>query len=322
MIMEKIFVTLLLSFFTIHIVQAQDKLVLQGSTPNWFIMHKVASGENLTTIAEKYKTSVAKIAAANNAKADAILKQNAAIKIPISKQAIALHPDGIPVYYIVKKGDNLYKVSLAYNKVSLDFLRNWNNIKKDIIREGQYLIVGYIGGKQSVESNPDHNITKVDAGKNGSIEIKGTMNPANPTNTKTDSSAKQPEENKTKPVIETKEPVTVAVNTVAGDGGFFASAYPGETQGLSKQFKTGDAGIFKTISGWEDKKYYVLMNEVTEGTIVQIVTPNNKTICAKVLGPLPNVKSEESLVLRMSNSAAAALGMTADKFIVTVHFYQ
>jgi hypothetical protein len=203
-------------------------------------------------------------------------------------------------------------------------LRNWNGIKKDMIREGQYLIVGYIGGKGSVESSTENNITKVDAGANGSIEIKGTMNPANATATTADSLAKQPAEVKptAKPVAEIKEPSAAATNAVTGDGGFFASAYPGETQGLTKQFKTGDASIFKTISGWEDKKYYVLMNEVAEGTIVQIVTPNNKTICAKVLGPLPNVKSEESLVLRMSNSAAAALGMTVDKFIVTVHFYQ
>lgn len=321
--MKKIAVTL----FTLLIISAslvgQDRLVLQGNNPNWFVMHKVVNGENLTAIAQKFKTSVAKIAVANKTKADAILKQGTNIKIPVSKQAIALHPDGIPVHYVVKKGDNLYKVSLAYNKVGLSFLRSWNNIKNDLIKQGQYLIVGYIGGKGAVESDTENNITKVDAGANGSIEIKGTMNPSTTPNKKIDTVAQQTMIAKlATTVAETKEQAAPASNIGSGDAGFFAAIYPGETQGLTKQFKTGDAGIFKTISGWEDKKYYVLMNEVPEGTIVQIVGTNNKTICAKVLGPLPNAKSEESFLLRMSNSAAAALGMTADKFIVSVHFYQ
>jgi hypothetical protein len=93
----------------------------------------------------------------------------------------------------------------------------------------------------------------------------------------------------------------------------------------SKQFHSGDAATFKTISGWTDRKYYVLINDVAPETIVRITAPNNKSICAKVLGPLQETKGANGLLLRMSNSAASTLGMlgiTDPKFTVTVTFFE
>ena len=52
--------------------------------------------------------------------------------------------------------------------------------------------------------------------------------------------------------------------------------------------KTGDAATFKTTSGWQDKKYYVLINNVSPGTILKLTTvDNNKVVFAKVLGSMP-----------------------------------
>lgn len=70
----------------------------------------------------------------------------------------------------------------------------------------------------------------------------------------------------------------------------------------------GDAAIVKSSFGWEDKKYYVLVNEVDKGTIVHIKA-NNKTISAKVIGPLPAIKEDTGLILRINSAAAAALGV-------------
>ena len=49
-------------------------------------------------------------------------------------------PDQNIIYYTVKKGDNLYRIGLKYN-VTVDDLKTWNNLKSDLIRDGQKLII-------------------------------------------------------------------------------------------------------------------------------------------------------------------------------------
>jgi hypothetical protein len=66
----------------------------------------------------------------------------------------------------------------------------------------------------------------------------------------------------------------------------------------------------------------VLINEIVPGTIVRITSTNKKSICAKVLGPLPETKGAAGLVIRMSNAAAAALGVEDQRFIVSITYVE
>lgn len=71
----------------------------------------------------------------------------------------------------------------------------------------------------------------------------------------------------------------------------------------------GQAGIFKSSSGWQDGKYYALMNNVTVGTIIKVSDASTgKSVYAKVLGQLPEMKESAGLTVRLSNAAAAELG--------------
>ena len=99
-----------------------------------------------------------------------------------------------------------------------------------------------------------------------------------------------------------------------GDEGYFAAQFQKGKNELS-----GEASIFKTASGWLDKKYYILINSIDAGTIVKI-NYNRKTVYAKVLGPLPDVKEDFGLILRMSNAAASVLGAPDTKFAVTINY--
>ena len=99
-----------------------------------------------------------------------------------------------------------------------------------------------------------------------------------------------------------------------GDEGYFAAQFQkGKTE------VSGDASTFKTASGWLDKKYYILINSIDAGTIVRI-TVNRKTVYAKVLGPLPDVKEDYGLLLRISNAAATVLGVPDSKFSVKINY--
>jgi hypothetical protein len=64
------------------------------------------------------------------------------------------------------------------------------------------------------------------------------------------------------------------------------------------------------------------VNEILPGTILRITTSNKKTICAKVLGPLPETKGAEGLLLRMNNAAATALGISEDRFTVSISYIE
>lgn len=99
-------------------------------------------------------------------------------------------------------------------------------------------------------------------------------------------------------------------------GGYFRSQFA-----ESGKTTTGNAGIFRSTSGWKDGKYYALMNNVPVGTIVKITfTSTQKTVYAKVLGQMPEMKESLGLTLRLSDAAASELGTENGKFYVDVKY--
>lgn len=122
----------------------------------------------------------------------------------------------------------------------------------------------------------------------------------------------------TTPVGPTTTVSTTSNNTSSSShkGGYFRSQY-GETGKAT----TGNAGIFRSTSGWKDGKYYALMNNVPVGTIVKITfTSTQKTVYAKVLGQMPEMKESLGLTLRLSDAAASELGAENGKFYVDVKY--
>jgi LysM repeat protein len=103
-------------------------------------------------------------------------------------------------------------------------------------------------------------------------------------------------------------------------GGTFKTDYA-KYKGATQDDK-GDAGIFKSNSGWQDGKYYCLYDGVQAGTIVKIAdNTTGRIIYAKVLDAMPDMKQNEGLLLRISSAAAQELGVMDVKFDCTVTFY-
>ncbi|MDB5249500.1 MAG: LysM peptidoglycan-binding protein [Segetibacter sp.] len=114
----------------------------------------------------------------------------------------------------------------------------------------------------------------------------------------------------------------VLMETGSLAGGAFAGIFSKSPSQKSLTIKTGEAATFKSTSGWQDKKYYVLMNDVSPGTILKISSSANKIVYAKVLGSMPEMKENNGLLLRISNSAASSLGIIDPKFPVEVSYHQ
>ena len=108
------------------------------------------------------------------------------------------------------------------------------------------------------------------------------------------------------------------LNAAKVDEGYFATLFSDQKKSASFQTLEGTASVFKSISGWQDKKFYILTNEIPIGTIVKITTADFKTICAKVINALPEVGN--SIQYRLSDAAAAILGITNKTFQITVTY--
>ena len=150
--------------------------------------------------------------------------------------------------------------------------------------------------------------------KNESIVEKPKLNPK-------EIAIKKEEIKKVEPVVviqkqETKEVVTKPkpVTSEKLDEGYFEKQFEPTNNSVE-----GTCGVFKTIAGWHDKKYYVLVNNAENGSIVKVMA-NNKFVYAKVLGPLPNIKEANNYTMRISNAAAAALGIAENKFNAKIEF--
>lgn len=267
-----------------------------------------------------------------------------------------------PVYHQVKTGDNLSRISQRYNKLNIDTLKRWNLVMEDEVSDGKFLVVGFIYNNQSLnvtaayqsiayDTLPNPNV--FDAAKFGAKTLKGELKPTKiplpmppaelPFLIKGSGTTDGPGSNSTSknmnpgapinnPVFNRK-PGLVAPTLVQTEGdfsyrprsndeGYFAHTYNQRIKDRAYQYLTGDASIFKTINGWNDRKFYVLINEIIPGTIVRVTAPNKKSICAKVLGPLPETKGAAGLMIRLSNAAASALGMDDQRFLVSITYVE
>jgi len=100
--------------------------------------------------------------------------------------------------------------------------------------------------------------------------------------------------------------------------GYFASLFTSQKKAATFQTLNGTAAVFKSLSGWQDNKFYILTNELPVGTIVRITTSDLKSICAKVINALPEVGN--AIQYRLNDAAAAILGVTNKTFQVSVTY--
>ena len=109
----------------------------------------------------------------------------------------------------------------------------------------------------------------------------------------------------------------VQVSTATNEG-YFASLFSSQKKAATFQTLNGTAAVFKSMSGWQDNKFYILTNELPVGTIVRITTADFKSICAKVINALPEVGN--AIQYRLNDAAAAILGVTNKTFQVSVTY--
>lgn len=318
---KRIIVALLFSCTT-FLLSAQSGLVIQGTSADLHLQHTVAPKENWYSVGRIYNISPKEIAPFNAMTLESPLNIGQQLKIPLTasnftqNESRAEDETYVPIYHTVQEKEWMYRISTTYNKVPVEILEKWNNTSKDQIKAGMQLIVGYLKVKKQ-SASPDRGAAGVEPSspvvrpeeqkpvvtKQDKPETPVVAREENPT------AINKPQEEKTPTGTAVMPPVNKPV-----DGGYFRSLY--EETGKNS---SGSAGVFKSTSGWQDGKYYALMNGVAIGAIVKVSNPsNNKTVYVKVLGQLPDMKESAGLTVRISDAAASDLGANGSKFPVEV----
>jgi len=293
--------------------------------------HTVEKGERFSVLAKKYNVSVEDILKLNNFKASHVLHVGDKIKLPATaaettpasvpaqpQQTVSQQPveetkpaaAAAPITHTVKARETLYSIARKYN-VTIADIKNWNNLTGNNISTGQQLSINGNAPQQPAVTQPAP-ANQTASSQQAPPSVPVTATPAAPKVTTTTNN---------KPAPQQAQPAVINEANIPASG-YFSGMFGKDVAGRKLKTANGTAMTFKTASGWNDKKYYVLMNDVPPGAIVQVTNEEGKAIYAKVLWNMGDEKDNEGLTFRISDAAAAALDIKNTKFQVGVTYYE
>lgn len=320
---------------TSFLLQAQKgELYVKQGEKDLCLDHKVAPKESFFSIGRLYNIHPRHIAAFNKLDFSKGLQIDQHIRIPLTDTNFTQKGNsGTPVYFKPSSAMSLAAVSKENKNVSAASLRAWNGLSGDQAKKDSKLIIGFLLSKEmpSVtikakpvspsEEKPENKPAPPVVAEEKKEPVKPVEQPVVAPEVK-QPEVKQPEIRQ--PEKKEERQVTAPVSVQESNGlGYFKGSFDQQVKKtpVSKE-ETVTAGIFKTASGWQDEKYYLLMDGVAPGSIIRIGNPSNtRVIYAKVLGEMNGIRQNEGYNIRISNAAASALGITdTEKFIVKITY--
>jgi len=275
-----------------------------------YTTHTITKGETLSQLAQKYHTSVGDIMRLNNMNSKSQLKIGEKIKIPSSSSTTqrttepkassktnTTSPDTTIAIHYVWNDETLYSISKKFG-VTVEQLKEWNNLPDENIHFGQQLAVRPEGVKLLAIGNE----------KTNAVTTNTTSAPVATSNVNPDTS-----NNILQPDSSNKNASTDSSNS------YFAKEFSSDNKNLKSV--VGYGTIFKSTNGWQDKKYYILMNGAQPGTIVKVSTPDGNSIYAKVLWAL-DTTSGHHLNFSINDAAASALAVNEQTFSLRVEYHE
>ena len=217
-----LFFVICLPFFA----KAQDgSLMIEGTSPALYLNHTVAPKENFYSIGRLYNISPKEIAPFNKISMEKGLNPGQVLKIPLGasnfSQKVTKAADEalVPLYYVVKEKEGLYRIGINHNKLPVDALKKINNIKTDAVSIGTKLIVGYLkvkkdqsafATKAAVVKVEDENVaTMIPPEKKPTLVKKPVLTEQTPVKNENENKAVITEAEKKDTVMPKKEPIVV-----------------------------------------------------------------------------------------------------------------
>jgi len=288
-------------------------------------MHTVVSGDNLSKIAQKYKVSSADLRRWNNLTDDKVKidqqlivngskvtnNENPVKEIPKQKETrnlvdeTKINTDGQKVY-IIKSGESLYKVSTMY-KVSVDYLKKWNNLDSDEISIGQELLV------EPPRKSDVNNIKIVSPDKPIPDKLTVTKKESRKDTIKEEKVVTKKTE---KITITKKEEKEIEKNNKEIDKKDHSYVIKNEN-GMEKIIETGMAEMIDDPGS--NDMFLALHRTASVGTVIQVRNlMNDQSVFVRVVGKLPDTGANDKLIVKISKRAYDRLSAIDRRFRVEV----
>lgn len=329
-----VMLSLVVMFFAAP-VQAQNRnLVLQHEAAGLYLTHTVAPHENFYSIGRLYNISPKVIAPFNGLDLNGGLSIGQVIKIPLKPQNYTTSKQKVPgvVMVPVYKMDDGKEVFAGYLKV-VKGQSALANSPAPAVAEAPPAAAPAPEGTGSGE-------VKAATAAAATTDILSSNNSAAPAGSTAAAKKKAPAKVKTPaapaaaavvPAVNSDSPVAqpVATTTVvpasnvhyAGEGAFHTDYMTQTDNGRKIRSSSGLAGVFKSTSGWDNGKFYALMNHVERGTVVKVTNlSNNKVVFVKVLSDIADIKQNSGMVIVLSDAAVSQLGVGTDRFTAEVTY--
>ncbi len=187
------------------------------------------------------------------------------------------------IWYRTEKIETLASLAEKFH-IDVQYLTTANNAKGSQIPAGKYVLLGYV--KKSILTTEAAKVESVPQGVIGSISIA-----------------------KTEAVVRA-EPDSIGGLPVPVGAGYYEIEFTEK----NKYRKEGRLGLFKTLGGWYDRKYYALSNDLAVGTVVKIVHEGNgRYVYAKVISKMPGLSDDKQLLIRLNDAGRAALDIWGEE---------
>jgi membrane-bound lytic murein transglycosylase D len=128
-----------------------------------YVEHRVRSGESLSVLAERYRTSVRSIMEMNGLRNRDYLRVGWKLKIPTGRvSAYYATGQGGQTDYVVKKGDSLWKIARRYN-TTVNALTSLNNLQSTTLQIGQVLRISPSVAPSTLANTREYMVKKGDS---------------------------------------------------------------------------------------------------------------------------------------------------------------
>jgi len=311
---------------SLAVLTPMDTIFIQNdSLGGNFFYHKVAPKQTMYAICKFYGLKPAQLQELNPALKVRTIQVDELIRVPISAKLIRVsEPPGnrnafAPVYYEVKPGEGLYRISKNYFSIKPEKLMQINSMAGPDLRLGQLLLLGWI---PLDVFNKKEDIATASA-KNSSKTVSVTASDPKAAPASAKASPVKPAVSTDKEKAIAKAAVTEAVakvekeeatnNTPASNKDRFENA---AGRKISDQ---GMAFWHKELKG--SKGLYVLHRSAPQGSVIKLINPMfNTTVYAKVAGTIPSSNYPDEIMVIVSPEVASKLGAKDARFFAKIMY--
>ncbi len=322
-ILSIVFITYMLPLY------AQMKVVYDDESPekdslkvvfyddNWAIRHKVKKGETLFMLARRFHVPPALVADLNNMSYQSGLSEDSILYIPLGAyNQVTEDPNDEynhkALYYDVQQYDNLFRIAHV-SGVQQKLMQQWNGMENNYITEGMRLFVGWVMYDHTVTES---SLAEQDEAVAGSSAVNDINNKQQASAEKKVTSINELTEVIRKQGDNPNETIIIIKKKPLDTLSEIEKKYMWQTSNEETVSEEKGTAVFFDMKGKVQsiKTYYAFHNTAQRGTIIKIYNPGtDKTVYAKVLGPLPNTKQYHGAVIGISNGAKEELLVPEDR---------